>query len=106
MEVTSEPSSFELLILIGGVISAILTIWKVMRMIKRASRKITEGIESISNLFNLMQQEYNQNGGKSHKDSLHKILEKEEILIQSHAELVSMLHSLLEFLKEERNKTS
>lgn len=104
MEVTSEPSSFELLILIGGVISAILTIWKVMRMIKRASQKIVEGIESITKLFQLMQQEYSRNGGATHKDLLYKILEKQDDLIKNQGEFINELKNLVKEMREKNEK--
>lgn len=104
--IDTNLTSLELVVLASSLIGAIFTFWRVVRTMRRASHRIVEAIESINNLFQLMQQEYNRNGGKSHKDLLYQILEKQDLLIDNQNQLIEISKELVACLKEQNEKTN
>ena len=93
------------IVILGSLLGAVFTFWRVIRVMKRASQKGIEGIESINKLFQLMQQEYTRNGGRSHKDLLYQILEKQDTLIDNQNELIVISKELVNCLREQNEKT-
>lgn len=96
-------SSLETFILISSIIGALFTTWRVIRIVRRASNKVAEVFEAIVKLFQLMQAEYNRNGGHSHKDLLYQIISKQDALIINQSEQIEVSRQLLDCFLEERN---